>query len=301
MGSRFMPGSHNTIAASTIFSSKIVPSVGVPYLRQIQLVTKETTEERRAEGRWKTFMERYKEDLLPLSDPRSIRAQSVATNLIRAMKVGLRLEKECKVNGQSCEDGDFREYSVRCEWERDNVDHLNSFKYEGGDLLSDHELLWKPGTKHLDGKDWEVYVLDCPDEEDALHFCHFSHFNKRIVIPRGLLDSLKSDAELAFFIGHEVDWAYCGSTCSKNLYKVLLEYLLSSHSNEREANHIGLMLMASAGYDPQTVIGILEKSGQTFNKNLLKEAEKAKEVFAVFKKVKDYMNLRSMIYRRMLD
>ena len=278
MGSQFMPGSHNTIAASTIFSSKIVPSVGlagvigvqhmihtctrrfyhanfsqkflnsaattpslnlwaqrclrfckrnkgsllfgafaawvtlsyvriqrVPYTRQIQLVTKETMEERRAEDRWKKFMERYKENLLPSSDPRSIRAQSVATNLIRAMKVGLRLEKECKVNGHSCEDGDFREYRVRSEWESDNGDHINSFKYEGGNLLFDRNLLWKPSTKHLDGKDWEVYVLDCPDEEeDALHFCHFSHFNKRIVIPRGLLDSLKSDAELALFIGHEV-------------------------------------------------------------------------------------------------
>ena len=165
----------------------------VPYTKQIPLVTKETTEERRAEDRWKTFMERY-----------SIRAQSVATNLIRAMKVGLRLEKECKVNGHSCEDGDFREYRVRSEWESDNGDHINSFKYEGGNLFSDRKLLWKPSTKHLDGKDWEVYVLDCPDEEDALHFCHFSHFNKRIVIPRGLLDSLKSDAELALFIGHEV-------------------------------------------------------------------------------------------------
>ena len=59
--------------------------------------------------------------------------------------------------------------------------------------------------------------------------------------------------------------------------------------------------MASAGYDPQTAIGVLEKSGQTFNKNLLKEAEEMGEVFAVFKKVKDYMNLRSMIYRSMLE
>ena len=176
----------------------------VPYTRQIQLVTKETMEERRAEDRWKKFMERYKENLLPSSDPRSIRAQSVATNLIRAMKVGLRLEKECKVNGHSCEDGDFREYRVRSEWERDNGDHINSFKYEGGNLLFDRNLLWKPSTKHLDGKDWEVYVLDCLDEEDALHFCHFSHFNKRIVIPKLLLDSLKSDAELALVIGHEV-------------------------------------------------------------------------------------------------
>ena len=58
------------------------------------------------------------------------------------------------------------------------------------------------------------------------------------------------------------------------------------------------MLMASAGYDPQTAYGVFEKSGQTYNKNILKE--EVGEVFAVFKQVKDYMNLRSMIYRSML-
>ena len=69
--------------------------------------------------------------------------------------------------------------------------------------------------------------------------------------------------------------------------------------NEREANYTGLMLMASAGYDPQSALGVAEKSGETFNKNILKE--EAGEVFAVFKQVKDYMNLRSTIYRSMLD
>ena len=74
--------------------------------------------------------------------------------------------------------------------------------------------------------------------------------------------------------------------------------LCFNYRNENEANYTGLMLMASAGYDPQTAYGVFEKSGQTFNKNILKE--EVGEVFAVFKQVKDYMNLRSMIYRSML-
>ena len=75
--------------------------------------------------------------------------------------------------------------------------------------------------------------------------------------------------------------------------------LCFNYRNEGEANHIGLMLMASAGYDPQAAIGVLEKLGQTCNKDLLKD--QMGEMFAVFKKVKDYMNLRSVIYRSMLD
>lgn len=162
----------------------------VPYTRQIQLVSNEKEEERRAEFRWKMLMEDCKGNdcLLPLSDPRSIRVQSIAANMIRALKVGLRLEKECKVNGHSCEiNGNFRDYMKPNQ-------------------MWDHKLLWKPSTKHLDnGKDWEVYVLNCIEKEVALvQSGHVCHFNKRIVISRGLLEGLKSDAELAALIGHQV-------------------------------------------------------------------------------------------------
>ena len=162
----------------------------VPYTRQIQLVSNEKEEEKRAEFRWKMLMEDCKGNdcLLPLSDPRSIRVQSIAANMIRALNVGLRLKKECKVNGHSCEiNGNFRDYMKPNQ-------------------MWDHKLLWKPSTKHLDnGKDWEVYVLNCIEKEVALvQSGHVCHFNKRIVISRGLLEGLKSDAELAALIGHQV-------------------------------------------------------------------------------------------------
>ena len=162
----------------------------VPYTRQIQLVSNEKEEEKRAEFRWKMLMEDCKGNdcLLPLSDPRSIRVQSIAANMIRALNVGLRLKKECKVNGHSCEiNGNFRDYMKPNQ-------------------MWDHKLLWKPSTKHLDnGKDWEVYVLNCIEKEVALvQSGHVCHFNKRIVISRGLLEGLNSDAELAALIGHQV-------------------------------------------------------------------------------------------------
>lgn len=35
-----------------------------------------------------------------------------------------------------------------------------------------------------------------------------------------------------------------------------------NHRNEREANHIGLMLMASAGYDPLVAPRVFKKIGR---------------------------------------
>ena len=42
---------------------------------------------------WNILMRYGKDEVRPLSDLRSIRVQSVAANVIRALNVGLRLEK----------------------------------------------------------------------------------------------------------------------------------------------------------------------------------------------------------------
>ena len=68
----------------------------VPYTGRIQLVSNEKAEERRADMPdkcWNILMRYGKDEVLPLSDLRSIRVQSVAANVIRALNVGLRLEK----------------------------------------------------------------------------------------------------------------------------------------------------------------------------------------------------------------
>ncbi|XVF33468.1 hypothetical protein REPUB_Repub17cG0171000 [Reevesia pubescens] len=53
------------------------------------------------------------------------------------------------------------------------------------------KLLWKPATKHLDGKVWEVYVADRYSDNAECHL------GGKIVIYSGCLRSLKSDAEVA--------------------------------------------------------------------------------------------------------
>lgn len=101
-----------------------------------------------------------------------------------------------------------RDCRARHEWEGDNgdEDHVNRFEEKSIPFKEDHKLsIWKPSTKHLDGKDWEVYVLDLGEtRENSISSSHICHFNKRIVIDKGLLYSLKSDAELAALIGHQV-------------------------------------------------------------------------------------------------
>ncbi|XVF73371.1 hypothetical protein PTKIN_Ptkin12aG0196500 [Pterospermum kingtungense] len=58
------------------------------------------------------------------------------------------------------------------------------------------KLPWKPVTKHLDGKDWEVYVIDRYSD----YACHF--LDGKIEINCGSIRH-KFDAELATLIGHE--------------------------------------------------------------------------------------------------
>ena len=103
----------------------------------------------------------------------------------------------------SCENPDFRDCRARHEWEGDNgdEDHVNRFEEKSIPFKEDHKLsIWKPSTKHLDGKDWEVYVLDLGGTGE-------NSINSRIY-------------------GNLLDWAYCGSTYGKNSCKVSLESLM---------------------------------------------------------------------------
>ncbi|CAN0902625.1 Mitochondrial metalloendopeptidase OMA1 [Linum grandiflorum] len=107
----------------------------------------------------------------------------------------------------------------------------------------------------------------------------FRRSGGKIVVFTGLLDHLQSDAEIATIVGHEVGHAvaqHVGEKFSKKLLIIIVKllsekapkakwlpkYLLTlpfSRKMEAEADHIGLMLMASAGYDPRAAPTVYEK------------------------------------------
>jgi hypothetical protein len=151
----------------------------VPYSGRFHLALIEKIEDKLGEYQWQEFEKNNKERLFPLSDPRTIRVQSVATNIISAMNSGLRLEHECKINGS-----------------------LLAVEGSKPRQKQDRNFIWKPSTKHLRRRNWEVYVVDTREKNASCLL------GGRIVIYKGLLDTLKSDAELATVIGHEVCFGF---------------------------------------------------------------------------------------------
>ncbi|KAI3886033.1 hypothetical protein MKX03_003614 [Papaver bracteatum] len=138
-------------------------------------------------------------------------------------------------------------------------------------------------TQHLEGLKWEVAVIDDPEEINAC-----SYPGGKIIVFTGFLDHFKTDAEIATVIVHEVGHIVArhgaegvsnrmcfqflriilrilsgGPTTTLNkIYKYFLIELPFSRRMEKEADYIGLLLLASAGYDPQGAPEVYEKLGK---------------------------------------
>ena len=167
----------------------------VPYSGRFHLALIDKIEDKLGEYQWQKFEKENKTRLLPQLDPRTIRVQSVATNIIRAMNSGLRLGHECKINGNLCESRDFGDCERSLLALESEALAIEGFKCS---QKQDRNLIWKPSTKHLKGRNWEVYVVDTSEENASCLL------GGRIVIYMGLLHTLNTDAELAAVIGHEV-------------------------------------------------------------------------------------------------
>ncbi len=119
--------------------------------------------------------------------------------------------------------------------------------------------------------EWEFTVLD---SEIQNAFCLPGG---KVAVYSGIMDSMANEAELAFVVGHEIGHAIArhgGERMSRSILQSLGAVLVSaafnsetidaiygtgtelgvmlpySRSNESEADIIGLVLMARAGYDP---------------------------------------------------
>lgn len=123
----------------------------------------------------------------------------------------------------------------------------------------------------MDDFDWEFTVLD---SEIQNAFCLPGG---KVAVYSGIMDGMDNEAELAFVVGHEIGHAIArhgGERMSRSIIQSVGAVLVSaafnsetvdaiygtttevgvmlpySRSNESEADIIGLVLMARAGYDP---------------------------------------------------
>ncbi|KAK9266123.1 hypothetical protein L1049_010770 [Liquidambar formosana] len=177
----------------------------------------------------------------------------ISREIIQALHSGLRLERECSVNGYAPKSAKMskdicRGNSIASKYLGANGESKGKSRFEGEKVClkvaqrsekQAPKLIWKPATKHLDGMDWHM-----------------------------------SDAQIATTIGHEVGhavswhyaehwiklfWAICLLSILSNFFPINhghgknfhLVQLWRSRRTEKEADYIGLMLMASAGYDPR--------------------------------------------------
>ncbi|KAL6494218.1 hypothetical protein OROGR_031018 [Orobanche gracilis] len=85
----------------------------------------------------------------------------------------------------------------------------------------------------------------------------------KIIVFTGLLDYFKTDAEIAAIIGHELVMLQRGTLqkqCSESsVAEDHFVCLPSTRRHEIEADYIGMLLMASAGYDPRVGIKVRVK------------------------------------------
>ena len=137
---------------------------------------------------------------------------------------------------------------------------------------------------------WEYMVVDAPTTVNAAAIA-----GGRIIVYTGILPVAQSDAGLATIMGHEVGHVmahHTGERYSQSVLAgvagvaagiagasagvpgdltmavfglgtqvgILLPY---SRKHESEADYIGLMLMAKAGYDPRESVGLWQRMGAT--------------------------------------
>ncbi|KAL5721958.1 RNA helicase [Ranunculus cassubicifolius] len=131
--------------------------------------------------------------------------------------------------------------------------------------------------KHLDGLDWEVLVMD-ETYPDIRVYAH-----GKIVIHLKFLELCPTDVELATIIAQSVGYLVVTPQhvrslllegICKTVYKIPVPdcfkkakdgMLFSQRQYVFESDHIGMMLMATAGYDPRAALALHEGTGQLTN------------------------------------
>lgn len=120
-------------------------------------------------------------------------------------------------------------------------------------------------VSHLADEQWTAYLL--PDKE----WNAFTAGGTEIFVYKGLMDEVKSDDELAAVIGHEIAHVTANHIYEQQAY-TLASMLQGSDSakrdtfqaaysvvNENEADQVGILYSALAGYDPAAAARVWQR------------------------------------------
>lgn len=272
----------------------------IPYTKRKHLVLMSRNMERMlGESQFQSMKAGFKGKILPAMHPESVRVKMISKDIIEALQRGLKKEEVWTDLNYASEGGAASErrgketlmamaeetdrgekWSAKDEVLDDTwVDQSRKKGKEKGEISA---------TAHLEGLKWEVLVVN---DHVVNAFCLPGG---KIVVFTGLLEHFRTDEEIATIIGHEVAHAvarHSAEQITKNLwftigqlflYQFVMPDLVNVMSNlllklpfsrrmEIEADYIGLLLMASAGYDPRVAPKVFEKLGQVAGDSALRD------------------------------
>ncbi|XP_076944542.1 mitochondrial metalloendopeptidase OMA1-like [Bidens hawaiensis] len=272
----------------------------IPYTKRRHLVLMSHSLERMmGESQFQNMKAGFKGKILPVMHPESIRVKMIANEIIGALQRGLKKEQVWTDLSYGSESGAASEIRGKEAVMAMTEETGAGDRWYGKDELIDDAWVdesrkkgkdkgVKSGVSHLEGLKWEVLVVN---DRVVNAFCLPGG---KIVVFTGLLEHFKTDEEIATIIGHEVAHAvarHAAEQITKNLwftigqlilYQFVMPDLVNTMSNlllklpfsrrmEIEADYIGLLLMASAGYDPRVAPKVFEKLGQVSGDSALRD------------------------------
>ncbi|GLJ43874.1 hypothetical protein SUGI_0914590 [Cryptomeria japonica] len=277
------------LAISIYFSNLEI----VPYTHRKHFILLPAGKEKElGESQIQELKKTMKSKILPAIHPESVRVRLIAKDIIQALQRGIRHEQ----SWSDVQYGNTRTDVVDSPRSQDPWSITDENAYPPEQLYGKDEALddkWvkesresgkqsgeKVSTHHLEGLNWEVLVVD----DDVVNA--FCLPGGKIMVFTGLLKVFPSDAEIATVISHEVGHCvarHAAEGLTSNLWFTIIQLIVLqfigmpdvvnamstlflrlpfSRRMEMEADYIGLLLMASAGYDPRIAPSVYEKLGQ---------------------------------------
>nr|BAU25610.1 Oma1-like protein [Beta vulgaris subsp. vulgaris] len=282
------------LLALILIAYRHVHPVVVPYTGRKHYVLMSTTRENE-------IGEVEKRKIQPATHPDTDRVRSIFQHILESLEREIN-HHELELELELERDETLKENTI---WKEETVDDKDSRKKHSGAKIT---------TNHLEGLNWEIFVVDKPLVESSYLF------GGKIVVYTGLLNHCNSDAELATIIAHQVGHAVARHQAenrtaffwwSMSLYVIIFEVLFTARKfanarsklllrhpllqkvwkiiqarapqllprticlslvglfssvfilyygrKEIEADHIGVLLMASAGYDPRVAPQVYDK------------------------------------------
>ncbi|XP_028117671.1 uncharacterized protein LOC114315276 isoform X1 [Camellia sinensis] len=270
----------------------------IPYTKRKHFVLLSKNLERQiGETQFGQMKAAFKGKILPAIHPESVRVRLISKDIIEALQRGLRQDHVWSDLGYASENAGTHENSghetlmalsesAEEKWPKE--DEILDDKWVQDSRKKGQERGSQSATGHLEGLNWEVLVVN---EPVVNAFCLPGG---KIVVFTGLLEHFRTDAEIATIIGHEVGHAvarHAAEGITKNLWFAILQLILyqfvmpdlvNTMSNlflrlpfsrrmEMEADYIGLLLIASSGYDPRVAPNVYEKLGKVTGESALRD------------------------------